>query len=221
MIDRTISHYKILFELGRGGMGVVYKAEDLKLRRLVALKFLPVKELGGKDEEARFLCEAQAAAALNHPNICTIHEIDQADGESFIAMEYVEGQSIRDKIESRPLKLDEALDIAVQAGQGLQVAHEEGVVHRDIKSSNIMVTRRGQVKIMDFGLAQLSDRTRLTETGTTLGTPAYMSPEQALGEKVDHRSDIWSLGVVLYEMLTVAVGMPVARHPPHRSVRER
>ena len=199
---RESSAYPNLSEVGRGGMGVVYKAEDTKLKRTVALKFLPLEAIGEGEQRARFEREAQAAAALNHPNVCTIHEIDQADGESFIAMEYVEGQSIRDKIESRPLKLNEALDIAVQTGQGLQAAHEEGVVHRDIKSANIMVTRRGQVKILDFGLAQLSDRTRLTETGTTLGTPAYMSPEQARGDAVDRRGDIWSLGVVAYEMIT-------------------
>ena len=202
MIGSTISHYKILSDLGQGGMGVVYKAEDTKLRRTVALKFLPIDKLEGEEEKARFLREGQAAAALNHPNICTIHEIDEADGHSFIAMEFVEGQSVKQRIRSRPLKLEEALDIAVQVGQGLQVAHQNAVVHRDIKSSNVMVTAQGLVKVMDFGLAQLGDRSKLTRTGSTLGTPSYMSPEQAQGQPTDRRSDIWSLGVVLYEMVS-------------------
>ena len=202
MVGSTISHYKILSEVGRGGMGVVYKAEDTKLRRIVALKFLPVKDLEGEEAKARFLREAQAAAALNHPNIATIYEIDEADAKPFIAMEYIDGGSLKDKVAARPLKLEEALDIAIQAGQGLQAAHEEGITHRDIKSANIMLTRSAQPKIMDFGLAQLSGRSQLTKTGSTLGTPAYMSPEQALGEGVDRRSDIWSLGVVVYEMVS-------------------
>ena len=202
MVGQTISHYKILSELGRGGMGVVYKAEDTTLRRTVALKFPPIDKLASEEEKARFLREAQAAAALNHPNICTIYEIDEAGGHSFIAMEFVEGQSVKQRIESRPLKLEEALDIAIQAGQGFQAAHEKEVVHRDIKSANIMVTVQGLVKVMDFGLAQLGDRSKLTRTGSTLGTPAYMSPEQARGRPTDRRSDIWSLGVVLYEMVS-------------------
>ncbi len=202
MVGRTISHYKVLSEVGRGGMGVVYKAEDTKLRRTVALKFLPVDNLEGEEEKARFLREAQAAAALNHPNICTVYEIGEADGHMFIAMEFVEGESVKEKVRARPAPLDEALDITVQAAQGLQVAHEEGIVHRDIKSANLMVTHKGQVKIMDFGLAQVGDRSDLTKTGTTLGTPSYMSPEQATAQPTDRRSDIWSLGVVFYEMLT-------------------
>ena len=194
MIDKTISHYRITAKLGEGGMGVVYKAEDTKLKRSVALKFLPIDKLEGEEEKARFLREAQAAAVLNHPNICTIYEIDEAGGHTFIAMEFVEGPSVKQKIESRPLKLEEALDIAVQVGQGLQVAHQNAVVHRDIKSSNVMVTAQGLVKVMDFGLAQLGDRSKLTRTGSPLGTPAYMSPEQAQGQPTDRRSDIWSLG---------------------------
>ena len=202
MIGTTISHYKIAEKLGEGGMGVVYKAEDTKLKRSVALKFPPIDKLAGEEEKSRFVREAQAAAALNHPNICTVHEIDEADGQTFIAMEFVEGQSVKDKVRARPLPLDEALDIAIQAAQGLQAAHEKGVVHRDIKSANLMQAEQGQFKVMDFGLAQVGDRSQLTKTGTTLGTAAYMSPEQAQAQPTDRRTDIWSLGVVLYEMLT-------------------
>ena len=178
------------------------KAEDTKLRRTVALKFPPVDKLSSEEEKARFLREAQAAAALNHPNICTVHEIGEADGRAFIAMEFVAGLSVKEKSRARPLPLDEALDIAVQAARGLQAAHEKDVVHRDVKSANLMVTAQGQVKVMDFGLAQVGDRSQLTKTGTTLGTAAFMSPEQALAQPTDRRTDIWSLGVVLYEMLT-------------------
>ena len=201
MIGQTISHYKILEKLGEGGMGVAYKAEDTKLKRVVALKFLSSQSLGTPDEKTRFVHEAQAAAALDHPNICTVHEIDEADGHTFIAMAYVEGQSLREKTESGPLKLEEALSVAIDVAHGLQEAHEKDIVHRDIKSANIMVTKKGQAKITDFGLAKLADSTRVTKTGTSVGTVAYMSPEQARGEDVDQRSDIWSLGVVLYEML--------------------
>jgi serine/threonine protein kinase len=202
MLGKTISHYKILEKLGEGGMGVVYKAEDTKLKRFVALKFLPSSFIPSEAEKTRFAHEAQAAAALNHPNICTIYEIDEADGQSFIAMEFVEGQSLKAKIEAGPLKLDEALGIAMQAAEGLQAAHEKKITHRDIKPANVMLTTKGQAKIMDFGLAKLADQTRLTKTGMTVGTVAYMSPEQVQGIDADHRSDIWSFGVVLYEMLT-------------------
>ena len=202
MIDQTISHYKVLTKLGEGGMGVVYKAEDTKLKRIVALKFLRAEALEDEELKIRFLREAQAAAALNHPNICTVYEIDEDNGISFIAMEWVEGQSIKEKIKERPLQLDEAFDIAIQAGRGLQTAHEKGITHRDIKSANLMLTAQGQLKVMDFGLAQLGDRSQLTKTGASLGTPAYMSPEQAEGRPADRRSDIWSLGVVLYEMVS-------------------
>jgi serine/threonine protein kinase/tetratricopeptide (TPR) repeat protein len=202
MLGKTISHYKILSELGRGGMGVVYKAEDTKLGRTVALKFLSSRILGGGDEKARFLHEAQAAAALSHPNICTIYEIDEFEERSFMAMECVEGKSLRSMIESGPLKLEQAVDIAMQTAAGLQEAHEKGIVHRDIKPANIMITPKGRVKIMDFGLAKLRGQTMLTKEGTTLGTVSYMSPEQARGDEVDHRTDIWSLGVILYEMVT-------------------
>ena len=201
MIGQTISHYKITEKLGEGGMGVVYKAEDTKLRRVVALKFLRSELIENPEHRERFLREAQAAAALDHPNICTIYEIDEDAGRTFLAMAFIEGLTVKDKIAQRPLKLDQALDIAVQTAQGLQAAHEKGIVHRDIKGANIMVTPPGQVKIMDFGLAQLAERSKLTETTTILGTPSYMSPEQARGEKTDRRADLWSLGVVLYEMI--------------------
>ena len=202
MIGATISHYKVTVKLGEGGMGVVYKAEDTKLKRPVALKFLRSDVLEDEEHKERFLREAQAAAALDHPNICTVYEIDEADGQTFLAMAFLEGQTVKAKLKERPLKLDEALDIAVQTAQGLQAAHEKGIVHRDIKGANLMLTPQGQVKIMDFGLAQLAERSQLTKTTTMLGTPAYMSPEQARRERTDRRTDIWSLGVVIYEMVT-------------------
>ena len=201
MIGQTISHYKITEKLGEGGMGVVYKAEDTRLERTVALKFLASHLLEDEEGCARFIREAKAAASLDHPNICTVYEIDDAGERTFIAMAFIEGLTVKDKIAQRPLKLDQALDIAVQTAQGLQAAHEKGIVHRDIKGANIMVTPPGQVKIMDFGLAQLAERSKLTETTTILGTPSYMSPEQTRGEKTDRRTDLWSLGVVLYEMV--------------------
>ncbi len=194
--------YKILGVLGRGGMGVVYKAEDTKLKRTVALKFLSPELIRNSEAKERFILEAQAASALDHTNICTVHEIDESDGQMFIAMAYVDGQSLREKIIQGALELEEILDIATQITTGLHEAHEKGIVHRDIKSSNIMVTPKGQAIIMDFGIAKLSGETKLTQPGTTMGTVAYMSPEQARGEDVDHRSDIWSLGIVMYEMLS-------------------
>ena len=172
MIGQTISHYKITEKLGEGGMGVVYKAEDTKLRRVVALKFLRAELIEDPEHRERFLREAQAAAALDHPNICTIYEIDEDEGRTFLAMAFIAGLTVKDKIAERPLKLDQALDIAVQTAQGLQAAHEKGIVHRDIKGANVMVTPPGQVKIMDFGLAQLAERSKLTETTTILGTPS-------------------------------------------------
>ena len=192
--------YKIIEELGRGGMGVVYKAEDTRLKRSVALKFLPPELTHIPDVKERFMREAQAAAALDHPNICTVHEFDEAEEKTFISMAYIKGQSLKKKIESSPLELDQALRIATQVAEGLQIAHKKGVVHRDIKSANIMVTEDNQAKIMDFGLARITGGTLITQEGMTMGTIAYMSPEQARGEEVDHRTDIWSLGVVLYEM---------------------
>ena len=181
---------------------MVFKAEDTKLRRTVALKFLPKEFTADPEAKERFVQEAQAAAALDHSNICTVHEIDEADGKTFIAMGYIEGESLKEKIAGGPLKVDEALDIAIQVAQGLQEAHKKGIVHRDIKPANIMLTEIGQVKIMDFGLAKLSWGIDLTKTATIMGTVAYMSPEQARGETVDRRTDIWSLGAMLYEMVT-------------------
>lgn len=202
MIGKTISHYKILKKIGSGGMGVIYKAQDTKLDRMVALKFLPRQFSINEEEKKRFIHEAKAAAALDHPNICSIYEIDETqDGQMFIAMAHYEGETLKEKIEKGPLKINEAIDIAIQITQGLQRAHESNIIHRDIKSANIMVTKRNEVKILDFGLAKLKGKTKLTKEGTTLGTVDYMSPEQASGDKVDHRTDIWSLGVILQEMV--------------------
>ena len=232
MVKQNILHYKILGKLGEGGMGVVYKAEDTKLERTVALKFLSTGGIG-EEEKKRFKREAKAAAALNHPNIAHVYAIDEADDQIFIAMEYIEGQSLAELVagnpgmdvksgnvgakhswqpsESKsadparnasPLPLDDAINYTIQIADGLQAAHEKGIIHRDVKSANIMVTEKGRIKIMDFGLAKLGDRSMLTQMGSTLGTAAYMSPEQAGGETVDQRSDIWSLGVVLYEMIS-------------------
>jgi serine/threonine protein kinase len=206
MIGKTISHYRIVERLGEGGMGVVYRAEDTKLKRAVALKFLPPELTRDPAAKERFIQEAQAASALDHPNICTIYEIDGAkDGQLFIAMACYEGETLKQKIERGPLAVAEALEIALQVARGLGRAHDAGIIHRDIKPGNIMITERGDVKIVDFGLAKLAGQVRLTKMGATPGTAAYMSPEQAQGKDVDHRTDIWSLGVVLYEMLTGAL----------------
>ena len=197
--------YRILEEIGHGGMGVVYKAEDIKLKRPVALKFLPPHLMDSPELRERFLIEAQAAAALNHPNICVIHEVGDSEERPFMAMEYVEGETLRDKINEAPLAAGAAMEIAIQIAEGLDEAHGKGIVHRDIKSANIMITGKGQAKIMDFGLAKVREGPLLTREGTTLGTVAYMSPEQVQGQEVDRRSDIWSLGVVMYEMLSGAL----------------
>ena len=202
MIGSTILHYKILEKLGEGGMGVVYKAEDTKLKREVAIKFLPHHISSNEEERKRFEIEAQAAASLNHPNISTIHSIEESDSEVFIVMEYIDGIELKDKIKSGPIPTKEAINIATQIAEGLEAAHIKGIVHRDIKSQNIMITNDGKVKVMDFGLAKMKGKTQLTKAGSTLGTLEYMAPEQAKGEEVDHQSDIWSFGVVLYEMLT-------------------
>lgn len=202
MIGQTISHYKILEKLGEGGMGVVYKAHDTTLDRTVALKFLPHYLTSDATEKERFYHEARAASALNHPNITTIHEIAEYDGQLYMAMEFVKGKTLKKVIVEDNPSIKKVLDIGIQACDGLSIAHERGVVHRDIKSENIMLTAKGQVKIMDFGLAKVKGATKLTKAGSTLGTLAYMSPEQAQGEEVDHRSDIFSFGVVLYELLT-------------------
>jgi serine/threonine protein kinase/cephalosporin-C deacetylase-like acetyl esterase len=194
--------YRILGELGKGGMGIVYKAEDTKLKRTVALKFLPSEFTRNQEAKERFIREAQAAAALDHPNICTVYEVDEHDGLAYISMAFIEGYSLRDRLKKGLLSTEDALDIAIQIGEGLEEAHKKGIVHRDIKSANIMVDERGQAKIMDFGLAKVVGGSLITKEPTTMGTVAYMSPEQALGEAVDRRTDIWSFGVVLYEMLS-------------------
>ncbi len=194
--------YKILKEIGRGGMGVVYKAQDTRLDRTVALKFLSSELTRDEEAKERFIHEAKAAAALDHPNICTVYEVEEADEQTFIAMSYLEGKSLKDRLKSGPLGIDETLEIATQVAEGLREAHAKGIVHRDIKPANIMLTEKGQAKITDFGLAKLSWGVDLTKTSTVMGTVAYMSPEQAKGEAVDHRTDIWSFGVVLYEMIT-------------------
>ncbi len=203
MIGQTISHYKILDKLGVGGMGVVYKAEDIKLNRTVGLKFLPPSFSFDKEAKKRFIHEAQSASALDHSNICNIHEIGEtAEGQLFIVMAYYEGETLKNKIEGGALDITETIKIILQIAEGLNKAHEKGIVHRDIKPANIFITNEGIIKILDFGLAKSSGRTQLTETESTTGTCNYMSPEQALGEEADQRTDIWALGIVMYEMLT-------------------
>ena len=194
--------YRVLGAAGEGGMGVVYKAEDTRLRRTVALKFLPASLARDLEAKKRFLREAQAAAALDHPNICPVHEVDEAEGEMFLAMAFVEGRTLKDRIAEGPLPLAEALAVAVQVAEGLRAAHERGVVHRDVKPANIMLGRDGQVRVTDFGLASLEGGADLTAPQTVLGTPAYMSPEQTRGERTDGRTDVWSFGCTLYEMAT-------------------
>lgn len=210
MIGKSLSHYKILEELGRGGMGIVYKAEDTKLDRTVAIKVLPSAALASEDDRARFYREAKAAAQLHHPHIASVFEIDEGvssdaphgtEPSPFIAMEFIEGETLHDRIQKGPLKLEEAVRIASEIASALEAAHKKDIVHRDIKSQNVMLTKKGEAKILDFGLAQTAASTKLTRMGSTLGTVAYMSPEQARGEEVDHRTDLWSLGVVLHEMI--------------------